>query len=483
MRDQIIVLYKRIFSRSFNKSIHIVWLFIIAYTVFFSWFTIQKHYAFWSTAGDLGFYDQAFWSTLNGRPLYISLWNDLGNVTLAYHVEPILFLFLPAYAICPGAETLLVLQSFFLALGALPIYWIAKRKISESAGMVFAALYLMYPALHGINQFDFHFSAIAIPLFLFSFYYAEERSYPISALFGILTIMCKEDATLTIGAMALYVFLTNWKEIKKSRFRSKALVFSVLMILISVIWFLVATQIIVPHFNATGTYLHLGKFFPSLMKFQFPVSELLFGIDEKFIFALILLAPLLFLSLLDPLSFMITLPSWAILTFSQHAPAYHIGFHYSYSLVPFIFVAAIYGLERLMLDRKVLKRILALLLILGVLFVAFESPTPLGVLVGEVYGFPHAKEIPTITEHDRILYRIIDLVPQNASLSTQNDIFPHVCHRFDIHCWYYRGDEYVLMDNKTEWFEYTPDQIQEIQRNYDLISLEDGISLYKIKSP
>ncbi len=461
------------------KPKHIVWMLIIAYTIFFSWYTILKHYAFQTSAGDLGFFEQAFWSTIHGRPLYISLWDDVGTTTLAHHFQPIIFLILPIYAIYQSPETLLILQSFFLALGALPIYWITKKKFKETVGVVFAVLYLMYPALHGINQFDFHVSALAVPFFLFSFHYVEEKRYSFSAFFAILTLMCKEDAALTIVPLALYVYWKNYDEIKALKQKSRVFVFSLSLILIAAVWFFVTVQIIVPYFNKAGVYLHLGKFFPSLMRLEFPAEEILFAIDEKFLYVLLLLAPLQFMPLLSHSTFMITLPAWAIIIFSRHPPAYQIGYQYPYAIIPFIFVSAVYGLKNLALNEGNLKKILALLTILGVVFMVFVSPTPLRVVENNIPRISYTREIPHVSIHHSALYEVIKLIPPDASLSTQNEIFPHVCHRFEVHCGYRRTDEYVLIDITSEWFQLPHEEIVEIVRDYGLVASVDGIYLYK----
>ncbi len=442
------------------------------YTVFFSWFTISKHHTFQTTAGDLGYFEQAFWSTLHGRPLYISLWDDLGTTTLAHHVQPIMFSILPIYAIYPSPETLLIFQSFFLALGALPIYWISKKKFNESTSIIFAALYLMYPVLHGINQFDFHVSALAIPFLLFSFRYVEEKRYSFSALFAILALMCKEDVALTLGALALYVVWKNWEEIKVLKQKSHAFIFSSSIIVIAAIWFFVVVQIIVPHFNNTGAYMHLGKFFPSLMRLEFPAEELLFQIDVKLLYALLLIIPLLFTPILSPSTFMITLPTWTIIFLSMHPPAYRIGFQYSYSMIPFIFISAIYGLKRLPLTKKSLKKVVALLLILGVGFMLFLSPTPIGI-------FAKKTQAPFGTYHRRALYEVIELIPPDASLTTQNEIFPHVCHRFEVYIGYRRTAEYVLIDTSSNWFELRHEEMMEILHEYGLVANVDNIYLFK----
>ncbi|MFA5365249.1 MAG: DUF2079 domain-containing protein, partial [Candidatus Bathyarchaeia archaeon] len=355
------------------KPKHIVWMLIIGYTIFFSSYTIMKHCTFQTGAGDLGFFEQAFWSTAHGRPLYISLWDDLGTSTLAHHFQPIILLLMPVYCIYQNPETLLVLQSFFLALGALPVYWICTKKFKEYIGVSFAASYLMYPALQGINQFDFHVSALAVPFLLFAFHYIEEKQYATSALFSALALMCKEDVALTLGMLALYVMYTNRSEIRASKQHSHAFLFGLSLIIVATVWFFVCVYLIVPSFNTAGVYLHFGKFFPSLTGCELPFNELAFAIDQKLLFSCLLMGPSLFLPLLSPSTFLITIPTWTIIFLSQHTPAYQIGYQYPYTIIPFAFVSAIYGLKRLKFNETFLKKFTTLLVVVGFVFMLFVS--------------------------------------------------------------------------------------------------------------
>ena len=57
----------------------------------------------------------------------------------------------------PRAETLLVLQSVWLATGVAPLYLLGKKRLGNPwFGVLLAATYVLYPALHGANLFDFH---------------------------------------------------------------------------------------------------------------------------------------------------------------------------------------------------------------------------------------------------------------------------------------------------------------------------------------
>ena len=73
----------------------------------------------------------------------------------------------------PAGLYLIVVQSFALGLGALPVYLIARRRFARpSVGLLFAVAYLMYAPLQNINWRDFHPEALVIAPFLFAWYCA-----------------------------------------------------------------------------------------------------------------------------------------------------------------------------------------------------------------------------------------------------------------------------------------------------------------------
>ena len=132
---------------------------IMVYTVIFSYFTILRHYSFDSGAWDLGTYEQMLWNTINSGRLFWTAPDVINSTGFFFgtHFSPILFIILPIYFLYQATETLLVLQSFVIALGALPLYWLARDELkSKIGGFVIALAYLLYAPLHGVNWFDFH---------------------------------------------------------------------------------------------------------------------------------------------------------------------------------------------------------------------------------------------------------------------------------------------------------------------------------------
>ena len=171
---------------------------VALYAVTFAILSVMQHASFQTNAFDLGNMDQAVWNTLHGRFLEFTNWEG-GNTRLAVHVEPILFLVAPFYALYSGPETLLVLQSVVLALGALPAFWLARRVLDNVfAAAVCGFTYLLAPALEIANLADFHAVAFSSTLLLFAFYYAYQRNNVGFFLAAVLAMATKEHVPFTI---------------------------------------------------------------------------------------------------------------------------------------------------------------------------------------------------------------------------------------------------------------------------------------------
>ena len=101
---------------------------VVAYVLAFSFVTVSRHLTFLTHALDLGYYVQLTWNLAGGRGPRVSLpemhaWGD--------HLSPIVYLFVPAFWLMPSATVLLVGQSVLLALGALPVFGIARHRFRD----------------------------------------------------------------------------------------------------------------------------------------------------------------------------------------------------------------------------------------------------------------------------------------------------------------------------------------------------------------
>ncbi len=116
-------------------STFLLWLLILAYVLFFSAYSLQRHTTLNSFAADLSYIDQPMWNTLHGRFLERTL-DDRQVPRIAEHLEPIIIPIALVYYLWDDVRAILIIQTIALALGALPVYWIARAQLSNRKSQI-----------------------------------------------------------------------------------------------------------------------------------------------------------------------------------------------------------------------------------------------------------------------------------------------------------------------------------------------------------
>ena len=450
-----------------NRYDYLILISISVYAVAFSYFTCLKHYAFSSYAGDLGIFNQAFYTTVfHGRLFYYTVENYVNpsGSYFAIHFSPILFTLIPFYAISPRPETLLILQSCILALGAIPLYLIVKESVKDEKLAVFASLaYLLYPALQGANWFDFHPQAF-YPLLIFStyFFFVRERWAPY-AISTLLTLMVMEWSAFMVIALSANLLLMELRLDHFKNLKSKAILTSIkslatrknivliFTIALAVTWWFFADYVqsafpLDPNFKpllrAVRNYKVLfgtesGDFEPLLLiptyillHPQRALNALLYDYHLKFLYLVLLFAPLLFIPfrsklVLSPIALLIS----ALL--SNHKSLYTIGNQHALHIFPFVFLAFADGLKNLPNGKKLGGPLMAATL----LFIISTSPiSPMSyAFLNEVQLLWYPKSPLTIDENVEVMHQVIRLIPTNAPILATNSLFPHVSNRLNAY--------------------------------------------------
>ena len=141
---------------------------------------------------------------------------------------------------------LVVVQAFAVALGALPVFWLARKHLgSQRAGLGFALAYLLYPATQWLVLNEFHPVAFACPLLLFAFWYLDEDRLLPFALFSLVAIACKEEIGLVVAGFGIWYLVSRRKRRAGAAIVAGGIAASV-----------VAVEVVVPHFsgNASAFY-------------------------------------------------------------------------------------------------------------------------------------------------------------------------------------------------------------------------------------
>jgi uncharacterized membrane protein len=413
---------------------------------------------------------------------------------------------LPLYAVQPSATTLLVIKSFALAFGALPLYFVARTELNnKKMGLLFALLYLLYPALQASNWFDFQPQAF-LPLLLFSSYYFFNINKWKSYFFSVtLALMVEEHISIIIFVISAFMFISDWRMFLpalKNRRVNKALI-SVVVMIICMVWFISAVyakgafpinEQFIARYKATDTFSVLGvKGDPLLLPIyvltnpQHIMDALMYDYVIKFFYMILLFGPLLFLPFKDKLIFGI----FALLApflLSNYWPYYTLGAHYPLYILPVIFMAAIYGLKKLHSTTQM--TMLKTALIVTILFVASTSPispisSPFGAAKERILWYPDINFSPNA--HTESLHTLLQLIPPEASVLTQNHLFPHVSNRlnayvippighFENDTEYLQGliakSDYVLLD--VYGWDFLTDKV------YHLITMDSSYGFYAL---
>lgn len=180
----------------------------LAFFTLVSVWTVSRVRAFSTPTYDFGIFSQMFHSMkTTGLPV-TTVERDGALSHFAVHVSPIYYLLLPFYALVPRPETLQVMQAAVLASAVIPL-WKLGRLHGQHAGAcaLVCGILLLYPAYAGGASYDIHENVFLTPLILWLFYALDRKNAPLTALFGILTLMVKEDAAVYAAVIALYVLL------------------------------------------------------------------------------------------------------------------------------------------------------------------------------------------------------------------------------------------------------------------------------------
>jgi len=452
----------------------------IGYGVYFSVFTLRMHGRFQTYNFDLGQYDNLFYNLLHGYPLRMSPlgldrnWTDLRN-----HADLSVFFFIPFYALKPGATTLLVLQSFTLGMGAIPIYRFAARRLPRAYAVVIALAYLFYPAMHGLQFYDFHMQPMASTFVLFVIDFVDERRWWLCGLAFAIAITCREDISVGLAVLGAFLLLSGHRVIP-----------GLVIAVVASIYFVLLRFFIMPSFGGWGFQdIYKDLFPPGAPNFGGVISTLVSNpiftlttvlTPEKLRYALQILVPLAFLPLRRPY-LVVSLAAGSIFTLltTKYAPTIDIGFQYSAHFFPYVFSAvtlaiAAYGAEGTGLVRR--RAALGALIAGTALTGVFWGAIPPRASVHGGFSMMTMRP-PTAADKvkDQSIKELHKLVPKDAHLGIGEAEMTHVSHLW------VKG---LIDSTDVEYVIYTPgagDKAVATGQFEKIAERPGGVALYKRK--
>lgn len=375
---------------------------------------------------DLGNMDQVVWNTVHGNFFQMtSPTNAVHELRSAIHADFLLLAFAPFYALWQDPRILMILQVLVDASGAWPLYWYARRRISQRAAAGAALAYLVYPSLLWSIMFDVHAVVVATPLLLWAFWAAHERRWWIYGLTVLLALASKEEVGVTVALLGLYVAWQlrprwiGWLTFVVGLGTSVAMLALVIP----------ASRHASGHF-ALSFYSEYGSSLGQITKdvllhpwIVWPKFTSLTSLG----YMSLLLWPFAFVSLLGWPVLLIALPELGVNLLSSYSNQQTIYYQYTAVITPFVLLGAVEGWRRL--SRWCSRRPRILAVARWIIFAAFVSniylwsPLPgLHYSADALNGFrpsPYRQSVASLKR----------LIPAEDKLAVTNNIAPHFSQR------------------------------------------------------
>jgi uncharacterized membrane protein len=465
-------------------------LLIIGYTLFFSTQLILHFHSFGSRALDLGNMGQAIWNTSQGQWFHQT--NQPGAVNrLSLHVEPILVPVSMLYWVFPRPEVLFIFQAAVVALGAIPVFALARHALKyEWVALIFALAFLLMPAVQAATLLDFHAVTLAPTFLIAAFYFMETRRPIYFALFATLAVACKEDITLLVMMLGVYALLIN-----------RQVWWGLSTIIVTGIWAFLAVFVIPPMFAGTENihwdrYGHLGSS-PVTIVLNFVLQPQLFidhlrAVDAIGYFRL-LLASTAYTALFSPATLLLALPSFGINLLSSFPPMQRVNsLIYAAPVVPAVIISSIYGVRNItaIVNRSWVR---------DTRMADYTTPL-LGatILMATLFYHAHFGYLPgggqyrgweEVTDHHRLAAEIFAQIPPQARLSAQDRLNPHVSQRETLYIFDRVEDaDHILLDiTQDSWPLHPVEQKHRIEEylneGFGIVVAKDGYLLLAKNRP
>ena len=409
------------FFRSEVIPLLLVLLGVVIYSVVYSFITVAKFNAYNATIFDLGVNAQILYGVFHGG---VSL--TPGSPNFINTGKMIYLVLAPFYNLYPHEQVLLVFQSVWIALGAVPIYFLVRKNIGDNLIAVLLALsWLLYYPMSGVNWFDFHLMALFPTFFLSGIASLEYGKKKTAFLFLVLTTIT--DFLIPL-VMIFYGLLLLYK--KRGKNRSRNYTIMVLTLIVFSIFILIITNIL------NGLSYTTGYAYNSATQ----VSVFKSGYSEIGLYFIRIILPLGFISILAPDYLVLLIPFFALATYSQYQPYVSTMFiQYASLTAPIVFISAIKGIRRLK-KLKIGKRpnfsirkVTVFILAINVILMLFLTPagnlitngiynSNAGYVVSGNHGIYNTRQQISQKEYDVVLGEMISLIPTGLSVMAQNNI-------------------------------------------------------------
>ena len=389
---------------------------------------VRKYLVFGYVGQDLAYFAQILHTTLHGHLFWGNLLQDLiysrpVATDFAGHNSPAMFLLLPFYALFPSPITLLVLRNLALLGCAIPIFLLARRRGSASAACLWAAAFLLTPAILYQTVFDFYpLSFVALPM-LFTLYFYVGQRYAAFWIALAATLLVREDLVFFVFGLGLLALLER-----------RPLRWSLPPLAVATLWAALSFFVVLPWglhgatFVTDTCFSHLGRTPAQMIQGIVFHSRDTILVRDNIVYIKTLLTATGLVLAFGSLVALLSLPYLAINLLAGAGPCITTVIFAQYSVIPatLLFAGALLALTRRGRPGRLMR--------LGHLGQSSSSVPPLLLLAMCCASLVFVTGKPQFADYQRQSWNaeartVLNLIPAGESVAAPRYMLPHLANR------------------------------------------------------
>jgi uncharacterized membrane protein len=356
-----------------------------------------------------------------------------GSHWFAAHFTPIIYLtYVPTFMIWPSPYSISVSETLFITSSLIPLWMISKKHLNNNLSRLFICSFLFYPTIFYTNLYGISYLELCVPLFLWLFYFFEEKKNILFLIFLVLCLMIREEVSLVTCFFGIYMII------------KKRYLLGLLTIILSLVYFYMITFLIMPLFRAEDFekvhitarwYSEWGDtFWEMITNILFNPIDTLSKIltPPKIGNFVMILIPLIFIPLVNLPIFLIATPNLAIAFLSSAITHSSYFLYYLSPSISIFFYSTILSVGRsnkwnLFNQNSLINSIL----VASITTTIFFGATPISIAfwnkdykVGNFYTTNFHRSAYVEEERDVIAKKIVKLIPENAVVSAEQHFLP-----------------------------------------------------------
>lgn len=450
-------------------------LLALIFAVSFSLVSLIRHNHYFSQGNDLGIFTQSAWLYSKGFSPYNTI---TGRMDYQDRYKPIMLVLGLLFKFWADPKFLLILQAFFLSFSGIFVYKIAKKVgLGNITAYILMVSYLLFPGITSFIIDDFHEVSLFPFFFLGSIYFYLKKS-KVLYIFLLFSLIIRDYLVFFSLVFWLSLLLSKNKTLK-NKLLPKTIIVNLLGLVLMLIVIKLVGGIAYGSFNRQGDNL-----LTTITGFILNPIDLLTSLFFPLVKLKTIVVSLGYFAFLPLFNFWLIIPIFfqfvsRFLDF-EHPYRWEIFYHYSGELAAVLVFGTILSLKKVLL--KLRKYLVVLMLFFSLLsFVLLHSP----LLLLRKTEFWRKEDWMKNNDY------ILSLVPDTASVATQNNLVPHLSLRKKIYVLpTVNNADYLVLDlrqgqDRFNFYSLSFEEMKQLQAqltlHYQLVSQKGEAYLYSNK--